>query len=71
MRFPGTAVTGVAAMLLAIIDDGEVRWRERLLQTTGDFGGNRAGDSIRHGAFIGIPAGDTRGGKLKASSAAE
>src|SRR5688500_17958556 len=42
MALAAAVVAGMAAMLGAVVADGELRRSERLLQPEGDFGGDRA-----------------------------
>ena len=52
MAFAAAVVAGMAAMLRAVVDHGELRRSERFAQAFLDFGGDRAGESSGHCAYI-------------------
>ena len=52
VRFAAAAMAGMAAVLLAVIDHGEMGWSEGGGQAGGDLGGHRADELIGHFTYI-------------------
>jgi len=53
VAFARPVMPGMAAMLVAVVDDGEMRRAERFRQAAGDFCGDGACGYVGHLAYIG------------------